>query len=549
MGEVETDLQRAMPSQDQLADEVGEAVAQQSEDSLAVQQLNDPLTDPLQQSNAIYSPDSGGIVQATEEDGAPVVEQGSDVGLQTGVTGQVEAEFEIPLPWGLTLSVSFNGSAAVESQDADSTMAISGEIRLELAWEFLFLRLYAFVGGAAEIQVAADGSVTLDDLPAALNVHDESSYLRRGIDEIAMWWAARKLDELEERRLALHQAYRNAEVGVTALHLSLTQRRNQVQDLRRRVLDVRFRLEEIREELLDEVNDIYGDLEVEIDQARIVDQGLFYDTAWARLFQQVYSEHPGCPARLVVDPLFEPMVLHLQERQADVAALEADDLGIVNDPQVGFELGFEVGAGAAIALGERTNVGGEFADMDRATDEIGQTEFDTSTEDVTIYRINGSHTFGGNKQFEFEFGYETTAAGREISGQVGLTVGSQEVDLNEESVQSVLQQAHERVLDSIRSGNVTTTVDALKDIFGDALENLVNPASEGVAPPEPDDGGLLEGDVQAGIDMQLGWNDQGVTGGHMRFFTAAGGSMSFGGNGGPGGSVAFRAGSYVGIGT
>jgi len=113
----------------------------------------------------------------------------------------------------------------------------------------------------------------------------------------------------------------------------------------------------------------------------------------------------------------------------------------------------------------------------------------------------------------------------------------------------VLQQAHERVLDSIRSGNVTTTVDALKDIFGDALENLVNPASEGVAPPEPDDGGLLEGDVQAGIDMQLGWNDQGVTGGHMRFFTAAGGSMSFGGNGGPGGSVAFRAGSYVGIGT
>ena len=548
MGEVETDLRGALPSQDQLAEGVGEAVVQQSDDSLAVQQLNDLLTDPLQESNAIYSPGSTGAVQTSEEDGAPEVAQGGDVGLQTGVTGQVEAEFEIPLPWGLTLNVSFNGSAAAESQDGDSTLAISGEIRLELAWEFLFLRLYAFVGGGAEIQVATDGTVNLDDLPSILNVEDQNSYLRRGIDEIAMWWAARKLEELDERRRALHQAYRNAEFGVTALGLSLTQRGNQVHDLRRRLFDVRYRLEDIREGLLSEVNDIYGDLDVEIDQARIVDQGLFFDTQWARLFQQAYSEMPGCPANLVVDPLFDPMVRHLQERQADVAALEADDLGIVNDPQVGFELGFEIGAGASIALGEQTSVGVEMSEMDRATDEIGQTEFDTSTEDVTVYRINGSHTFGGNKEFEFEFTYETTDTGRQISGQVGLSVGSQEVDLNDDSVQSVLDQAHEQVLEAIHSGNVTTTVDALKDIFGDALDNLVDPAVEGVAPANAEEGGSREGTVHAGIDMQLGWNDQGVTGGHVRFFTAASGSVEIGGSGGPAASITFRAGSYVGIG-
>ena len=510
----------------------------------------------LQLKSLQFNPPGSEVEGSDESTSDSTGEGGVDVDLQSGIFGSFEATLTIPLPAGFSVELTVKVGAAGEQERGEWVFKIDGDLQFKLELSLLFFTIALTAGIFAKIAVRMNEEPSADNIDRYLDHSDESSYLSRGLQEIGMWWGARELNNLDERNQQLRWEYNLFQGHLVRLIDDL--HGNDVEALISSRLGVCEDILGMCDDLIDDVTDIYDDVsdELEINESEIVDKSFFrqqLENYWRLLTaNQDRNVRQDTIDTQIITAQLAPLYGYLDGKEEDVANLTPDDLNIVNDPDVGIEIGYSFGLELGVNASEESRLEGSYTHVERASDPLGATEFDTETEGVEVYRIAGEHSFsvgGETRQFSFEFEYEDGESEDKIKFSVSVGQSSGEYEPNEDNVESVLTSTRENILNKLTDGidpsNLATEIaNTISESLGsEELWRAPGSSSENNASRL---GGEASGEI--GLEFEMSLTDGTVTGGHLRLVMSHSLEYGVSGGGGAGFEVTLTQGSYLGIG-
>ena len=374
--------------------------------------------------------------EAEAKDSGAAVTTGAQVNISAGLTIPIAA-----CP-GLAVEVSIEGSYQTTEKDGSTYIEMEGGGGVSLAYDLGFAKVSVFARGNLKFKVKTESP---------------QECLEKGFGEIAHWFAARELANLEQKKLEVAQAYVNFRSSLYALlerdlaNLSDAERSDELAECESGLLfdNTIQNVVDARSYLIDSVIETFGDMEAEI-EANLVFPSYeefikpFIDTLTDD--QQVTSEE----LRSLIDLLNDTSL----EVEQDVTSRMNAIAAIENDPDVEFEVNAQVGVSAGAGVNGELSGEVELGAGIRFSDSMGDTEFDTSAQEVYFASLNfESGMVKGGFSYEGIGDGPTNPSEFKVSGSINFELSESAPTLNE----------YQGTLESVRDELYVAQLNALVD--------------------------------------------------------------------------------------